>query len=292
MGIGNWEWHGGFFEKIYRIDYNVQKNFWGLISLQKNILVDSHCHLNDEKFNADLDEVIARAVNNGVTRIINFGSTIEDSARVVELAAEYDELYAGVGVHPEEVFDMTKADLDRLASMTEHKKVVAIGEIGLDYYWEKDSDRRLLQQKIFIQQLDLARQLDLPVCIHEREAHGDALNILKREGRGLRGVMHCYSGSLEMARELWRMDWLIGVDGPLTFKNAAKLPEIVKAAPSDMLLIETDAPYMAPTPYRGKRNEPSYVKLIAEKLSEFRAEPLELIAQSTTANAERLYFNR
>ena len=260
--------------------------------MQKNIYVDTHCHLNDPKFADDLEEVIARAVSSGVTRIINFGSTMQDSAQSVELAVEHEPLYAGVGVHPEEIFDMTQSDLDRLAALTECPKVVAIGEIGLDYYWEKDSDRRLLQQKIFIQQLDLARQLDLPVCIHEREAHGDALQILKREGRGLKGVMHCYSGSLEMARELWRMGWLIGVDGPLTFKNAAKLPEIVKAAPLDMLLIETDAPYMAPTPHRGKRNEPSYVTLVAEKLAELRAEPLETIAQATTQNAERLYFNR
>ena len=260
--------------------------------MQKKIYVDSHCHLNDEKFAADLDDVIARAVDAGVTRIINFGSTLDDSELVVKLAVGHDELYAGVGVHPEEVFDMTSADLDRLATMTRAPKVVAIGEIGLDYYWEKDADRRRLQQKIFIEQLDLARQLDMPVCIHEREAHGDAMNILRNEGRGLRGVMHCYSGSLEMARELWRMGWLIGVDGPLTFKNAAKLPEIVRAAPLEMLLIETDAPYMAPTPYRGKRNEPSYVVKVAEKLSELRAEPLELIATTTTANAERLYFSR
>ena len=260
--------------------------------MQKKIYVDSHCHLNDEKFAADLDDVIVRAVDAGVTRIINFGSTLDDSELVVKLSVGHDELYAGVGVHPEEVFDMTSADLDRLATMTRAPKVVAIGEIGLDYYWEKDADRRRLQQKIFIEQLDLARQLNMPVCIHEREAHGDAMNILRNEGRGLRGVMHCYSGSLEMARELWRMGWLIGVDGPLTFKNAAKLPDIVRAAPLDMILIETDAPYMAPTPYRGKRNEPSYVVKVAEKLSELRAEPLELIASTTTANAERLYFSR
>ncbi len=247
--------------------------------------------MNDEKFAADLESTIARAVAAGVTRMINFGDTMTSSARVVELASAHENLFAGVGIHPEEAFEMTDADCDRLASMAGEKKVVAIGEIGLDYYWEKDSERRRLQQKIFIRQLDIARQLDLPVCIHEREAHGDAMQILKREGRGLRGVMHCYSGGLEMARELWKMGWLIGIDGPLTFKNAAKLPEIVKAAPSDMLLIETDAPYMAPTPHRGKRNEPAYVILIAEKLAEFRAEPLESIAEMTTRNAERLYFN-
>lgn len=257
--------------------------------MPKKIFVDTHCHLDDEKFADDLDETIERAIESGVTRVINFGADMKSSESAVELAREHESLYAGVGVHPEEAFDMTDADLERLASMTRERKVVAIGEIGLDYYWEKDSERRLLQQKIFVRQLDLARQLDLPVCIHEREAHGDAMKILKREGRGLRGVMHCYSGSLEMARELWKDGWLIGVDGPLTFKNAAKLPEIVKAAPLDMLLIETDAPYMAPTPHRGKRNEPSYVTLIAEKVAELRGESIEKIAEVTTRNAERLY---
>lgn len=257
--------------------------------MPKKIFVDTHCHLDDEKFAEDLVETIERAIESGVTRVINFGADMKSSESAVELAREHESLYAGVGVHPEEAFDMTDADLERLASMTRERKVVAIGEIGLDYYWEKDSERRLLQQKIFVRQLDLARQLDLPVCIHEREAHGDAMKILKREGRGLRGVMHCYSGSLEMARELWKDGWLIGVDGPLTFKNAAKLPEIVKAAPLDMLLIETDAPYMAPTPHRGKRNEPSYVTLIAEKVAELRGESIEKIAEITTRNAERLY---
>ncbi|MBQ7199202.1 MAG: TatD family hydrolase, partial [Selenomonadaceae bacterium] len=175
---------------------------------------------------------------------------------------------------------------EKIVELAAQKKVVAIGEIGLDYYWEKDSDARILQQKIFIEQLDIARQLNLPVCIHEREAHGDALKILKTEAKGLRGVMHCYSGSLEMARELWKLGWLIGVDGPLTFKNSAKLPEIVKAAPREMILIETDSPYLAPTPYRGKRNEPAYVVEVAKKIADIRGETLETVAQYTTNNAE------
>ena len=169
------------------------------------------------------------------------------------------------------------------------KKIVAIGEIGLDYHWENDSERRLIQQKIFIEQLDLARQLNLPVCIHDRDAHGDTLKILQTEGKNLRGVLHCYSGSLEMAREIWKLGYFIGVDGPLTFKNSAKLPEVVKAAPRDMILIETDAPYLAPVPYRGKRNEPAYVVEVAKKLAEVRGETLEEVAAYTTANAINLY---
>lgn len=252
-------------------------------------IVDTHCHLNDEKFAEDIAEVFERAKNSGVRRVINFGDTLKSSAAVVELAEKFSGMFAGVGVHPEEIAGFDKNSAAHIAELSARKKVVAIGEIGLDYYWEKDSDARLLQQKIFIEQLDLARQLNLPVCIHEREAHGDALKILKSEAKGLRGVMHCYSGSLEMARELWKLGWLIGVDGPLTFKNSAKLPEIVKAAPREMLLLETDAPYLAPVPNRGKRNEPAYVVEVAKKLAKLRGETLETVAQYTTANAENLY---
>ncbi len=252
-------------------------------------LVDTHAHLNDEKFLDDLPEVIERAKAAGVTRILNLGDTMESSRQVVELAARYPELYGGVGIHPEEAFEMTDEDDTQLAAWTKEPGIVAIGEIGLDYYWEKDPDRRRLQQKIFIRQLDLARQLHLPVCVHDREAHGDTLAILKKEGRGIPGVLHCFSGSLETAREAWKLDWFLGVDGPLTFKNAAKLPEIVKNIPLDHILIETDSPYMAPVPMRGKRNEPSYVRYVAEKLAELRNEAPEHIAAVTTRNAEVLY---
>jgi len=252
--------------------------------------IDTHCHLNDEKFSADLDEIVKRAKNFGVNRIINFGDTLKSSAQVVKLAETFDGMYAGVGVHPEEIenFDENKS-VEKIVELAANKKVVAIGEIGLDYYWEKNSAVRLAQQKIFVRQLDIARQLNLPVCIHERDAHGDALKILKSEGKNLRGVLHCFSGSLEMAREVWKLGWLIGIDGPLTFKNSAKLPEIVKAAPREMILLETDAPYLAPMPNRGKRNEPAYLVDVAKKLAELRGEELEDVAAYTTENAERLY---
>ena len=188
-------------------------------------LVDTHAHLNDEKFASDRQETIERAVEAGVSRIINMGDTMESSAAVVKLASEYEALYAGVGIHPEEARPMTAADDDQLAAWAALPKIVAIGEIGLDYYWEKDSEKRELQKRIFIRQLDLARQLHRPVCIHDRDAHGDMLNILKSEGKGIRGVLHCFSGSWEMAQELLKLGWYLGIDGPLTFKNAAKLPE-------------------------------------------------------------------
>lgn len=252
-------------------------------------LVDTHAHLTDEKFAEDLGEVMGRAKEAGVLAILNMGDTMESSRQAVELAKEFEGLFAGVGIHPEEAREMTEEDDEQLAAWGKHPKVVAIGEIGLDYYWEKDPERRLLQRKVFVRQLDLARQLQLPVCIHDREAHGDLLSILKKEGRGISGVLHCYSGSLEMAREVFRMGWFIGVDGPLTFRNAAKLPEIVACAPRDMVLLETDSPYMAPVPLRGRRNEPAYVRHVAEKVAELWGVPLEEVARQTTENAKKLY---
>ena len=253
------------------------------------MFIDTHCHLEDENFNSDRAEILERAKVAGIEAIINFGSTLQSSIAVAELAKNYSELYAGVGIHPEEIDDFDKNSAAKLVELAADKKVVAIGEIGLDYHWEKDSARRLIQQKIFIEQLDLARQLNLPVCVHDRDAHGDTLKILQTEAKNLRGVLHCYSGSLETAREVWKLGWFIGVDGPLTFKNSAKLPEVVKAAPRDMILIETDAPYLAPVPFRGKRNEPAYVVEVAKKLAALRNETLEEVAAYTTANAKTLY---
>lgn len=252
-------------------------------------LVDTHTHLNDAKFYGKEKEAIERARENGVTRMINMGDTLESSKKAVELAAAYEGVYAGVGIHPEEAFLMSSREDDMLAAWTEEPRVVAIGEIGLDYYWEKDPEKRQLQQQIFIRQLDLARQLHLPVCVHDRDAHGDTLAILKREGKGIRGVMHCFSGSWEMAQELLKLDWYIGVDGPLTFKNAAKLPEIVQKFPLERLLVETDAPYMAPVPMRGKQNEPAYVRFVAEKVAEIKGISMEMVAKQTSQNAEELY---
>lgn len=254
------------------------------------MFTDTHCHLNDKNFSVDLEEVVTRAQNCGVTKIINFGATLEDSLQAVELTEKFSGMFAGVGIHPEEIDNFAKNNsVEKIFELARNKNVVAIGEIGLDYHWEKDFDRRQLQQKIFIEQLEIARQLNLPVCIHERDAHGDALKILKSEAHGLRGVLHCYSGSLEMAKEIFKMGWLIGIDGPITFKNSAKLPDIVKIAPRDKILLETDAPYLAPTPYRGKRNEPAYLIEISKKVAEIRAENLEIVAEYTAANVKNLY---
>lgn len=252
-------------------------------------LIDTHAHLCDEKFDDDRIDVIARAHEAGVTKIISMGDTMAASAQVVQDAEEYPALYAAVGIHPESACVLTDEMRRQILTWAQHPKVVAIGEIGLDYYWEKDASRRALQRDLLAAQLDLAREAGLPVCIHDREAHGDTLAMLRAEGAGLTGVLHCYSGSLEMARELWKMGWYIGIDGPLTYKNAAKLPDIVREAPADKLLVETDCPYLAPVPLRGKRNEPACVTHIVAKIAEIRGEAFEEVARYTTENAQRLY---
>ena len=252
-------------------------------------LIDSHAHLDGEKFADDCAAVVERALAAGVVKIITMGDSLESSARSVALTEEFDPVYAAVGIHPEEVQPMTAATDDQLVAWTAQEKVVAIGEIGLDYYWEKDEEKRALQRAIFVRQLDLARQLRLPVCIHDREAHGDMMKILKTEGRGLRGVLHCYSGSWEMAAELLKGDWYFGIDGPLTYKNAAKLPEIVQRLPAERILVETDSPYLSPMPFRGKRNEPAHVLYVAKKAAELRGESLEDFARATRENTRDLY---
>ena len=252
-------------------------------------LIDSHAHLDGEKFADDRAAVVERALAAGVVKIITMGDSLESSARSVALTEEFDPVYAAVGIHPEEAQPMTAATDDLLAAWAAQEKVVAIGEIGLDYYWEKDEEKRALQRAIFVRQLDLARQLRLPVCIHDREAHGDMMKILKTEGRGLRGVLHCYSGSWEMAAELLKGDWYFGIDGPLTYKNAAKLPEIVQRLPAERILVETDSPYLSPMPFRGKRNEPAHVLYVAKKAAELRGESLEAFARATRENTRDLY---
>ena len=252
-------------------------------------LIDSHAHLDGEKFADDRAAVVERALASGVVKIITMGDSLESSARSVALTEEFESVYAAVGIHPEEAQPMTAATDEQLAAWAAQEKVVAIGEIGLDYYWEKDEEKRALQRAIFVRQLDLARQLKLPVCIHDREAHGDMMKILKTEGRGLRGVLHCYSGSWEMAAELLKGDWYFGIDGPLTYKNAAKLPEIVQRLPAERILVETDSPYLSPMPFRGRRNEPAHVLYVAKKAAELRGESLEDFARATRENTRALY---
>lgn len=251
------------------------------------MLFDSHAHLDEEKFNEDREEVIARARDNGVAWMINPGDSMTSSARAVALAEQHEGIYAAVGVHPHEASTVREPDYEQLAAWTKHPKVVAVGEIGLDYYY--DLSPRDVQQQVLIRQLDVARQTGMPIIIHDRDAHKDILDIIKKEGKGLPGVFHCFSGSMEMARILLELGFYLAVGGSLTFKNAAKLPAIVAAVPLERLLLETDSPYLTPSPYRGRRNEPAYVRLVAEKVAQLRNMELPVLAEATTNNVRRLF---
>jgi TatD DNase family protein len=251
------------------------------------MLFDSHAHIDDEKFDIDREEVIQRAIDNGVTGIINVGASMESSARSIALAEKYEGIYAAVGIHPHDAKDALDADYEQLVRWTALDKVVAIGEIGLDYYY--DFSPREVQRSVFIHQLDVARQTNMPFIIHDRDAHGDLLEILKKEAKGLKGVLHCFSGSLEMANEVIKMGLYVSIAGPVTFKNAAKLPEIVTKVPLEYLLVETDSPYLTPQPYRGKRNEPAYVKLVAEQVANLRGIEMDVLAKATSENVKKLF---
>ena len=251
------------------------------------MLFDSHAHIDDEKFDIDREEVIQRAIDNGVTGIINVGASMESSARSIALAEKYEGIYAAVGIHPHDAKDALDTDYEQLVRWTALEKVVAIGEIGLDYYY--DFSPREVQRSVFIHQLDVARQTNMPFIIHDRDAHGDLLEILKKEAKGLKGVLHCFSGSLEMANEVIKMGLYVSIAGPVTFKNAAKLPEIVTKVPLEYLLVETDSPYLTPQPYRGKRNEPAYVKLVAEQVANLRGIEMDVLAKATSENVKKLF---
>lgn len=250
------------------------------------ILVDTHAHIDEERFKDDFDEMLARAYESDVRYIVNIGANMDESRVSVELSEAYESIYATVGVHPHDIAEVDNRALDQLAAWCERDKVVAVGEIGLDYYEAQTTKEE--QARAFIAQLDVARQMHMPVSIHDRDAHGDVMRILKNEGRGINGILHCFSGSWEMAKELIKMDYCIAIGGAVTFKNAAKLPEIAANIPLDYLLLETDCPYLSPHPYRGKRNEPARIRLIAEFIAQIRGISLEELAEATTANAARI----
>ena len=251
------------------------------------MLFDTHAHYDDESFDADRDAVLTALPEQGVGLILNPGCDVESSRKAVRYAAAYPHVYAAVGIHPENCGGCTAGDLDAIRALAQLPKTVAIGEIGLDYYWAENPPRDF-QQQVLRQQLALARELALPVIIHDREAHADTLAIV-REFPGVTGVFHCFSGSPEMARELLKMGWYLGFDGPVTYKNARRAPEVAAVTPLDRMLIETDSPYMTPAPYRGRRNDSGYVHLVAEKLAEWKGVTPEEMARVTTENGKRLF---
>ncbi|SDN57330.1 TatD DNase family protein [Fictibacillus solisalsi] len=251
-------------------------------------MFDTHAHLNAIQFEEDLEDVIQRALDEGISHIVVVGFDQPTIKGALKLADTYDFIYAAVGWHPVDAVDMTPEDLQWIEKLADHPKVVAIGEMGLDYHWDKSP--KDVQQRVFRQQIQLAKKVKLPIIIHNREATQDVVDILREEGaEEVGGIMHCYSGSLEVAKECIEMNFYISFGGPVTFKNAKKPKEVAKEIPIDRLLIETDCPYLSPHPLRGKRNEPSYVKYVAEAIAELREMPLEDLVKKTTENAKRLY---
>lgn len=251
------------------------------------ILFDTHAHYDSNQFSADRDQLLDSMPGQEVALIVNPGCDLESSRKAVEYAQRWPFLYAAVGWHPEDCAPYTRESLNELRQLAAQPKVVAIGEIGLDYYW-KENPPRELQQQVFRDQMALAEELDLPVIVHDREAHGDSLAIVK-EFPGVRGVFHCYSGSVEMARELVELGWMISFTGVLTYSNARKAVEVVQAIPLEHLMIETDAPYMAPVPFRGKRNHSGLVRYTCERLAELKGISPEQAARATWENGRRFF---
>ncbi len=250
-------------------------------------LYDTHAHLDSEMFDDDRDEIIEKIRQAGVGLINNIGSCIKSSEASIALAEKYDFIRAVVGVHPSETFDMTDADIDHIRQMAAHKKVVAIGEIGLDYHYD-DTDPET-QKKWFRIQLDLAKELDMPVVIHDRDSKGECIRILKEKDIH-NGVIHCFSGSAETAREILDMGFNISFTGVVTFKNARRAIEALQIIPLDRLFIETDCPYMAPEPHRGQRNDSSLVCHIAQKVADIKGTTYDEVVRITTENAIK-FFN-
>lgn len=250
-------------------------------------LFDSHAHLDDEQFDSDREEVIDRIIKSDVKRIINVGSDIKTSETSIRLASKYDFIYAAVGIHPHDVSDCSLADIEYLRKLSENEKVVAIGEIGLDYYY--DNSPREDQRKWFASQIQLSEELNLPFIVHSRDASEDTYEIIKENRNKSEFVLHCFSQSLEMAKKYIDLGGYISFAGPVTYKKSVKLREVIKNIPLDRLLIETDCPYLSPEPKRGKRNDPTNVLHVAETIaSELRIDS-ERLAEITFENASRLF---
>ena len=250
------------------------------------MLVDTHVHLNSHKFDNNLKEVIQRALNNDVKTMIVVGFDKETNAKAISLAEEYPFIYATVGFHPTDAKDIRSSDFDLLTHQLKHKKVVGVGECGLDFYWDKDHIDK--QIEVFKRQIELSLKYNKPLVIHMRDASDATYNVLS-EYQNLKGVMHCYSGSLEMANHFLDLGLHISLGGPVTFKNGRKPKEVAKMVPLDKILVETDSPYLSPHPFRGKINEPFRVKLVAEEIARVKEMTYKALAEQTTKNAYKLF---
>ncbi|MBE2978010.1 TatD family hydrolase [Priestia megaterium] len=252
------------------------------------MLFDTHVHLNAEQYEDDLQEVINRALEKGVQNMVVVGFDEPTIKKAIQIAETYDFIYASVGWHPVDAVDMTDEHLAWIEELAQHPKVVALGEMGLDYHWDKSPKE--VQKDVFRRQIRLARKVNLPIIIHNRDATEDVVTILKEEHvEEVGGIMHCFTGSIEVANQCMDMNMYISFGGPVTFKNAKKPKEVATELPLDKLLIETDCPYLTPHPFRGKRNEPGYVSYVAEQIAELKGITYEELADITTANAKKLF---
>lgn len=248
---------------------------------------DTHAHLDDQRFKEDFAEVCERAKRSGITRILNVGFDLASSKRSVQLAEDYEFIYAAVGVHPHDAAETSEETWEKLKQLAKMPKTIAWGEIGLDYY--RDLSPRKKQKEVFIQQIECANQVGLPIIIHNRDAHEDVMGIVQEHPPQYGGVFHCYSGSWEMAKVLLNQGFYLSFAGPLTYKNARHTVEVAKKIPLDRFIVETDSPYLSPEPHRGKRNEPAYVRNVVARMAELKEMPLDQIAALGMANTERLF---
>ena len=258
-----------------------------MISEGKILIFDSHAHYDSESFDEDRNKIIEEIKQNGVIGVLNCGASLQGARDSVKLAKEYEFFHAAIGVHPENAYELTEESLKEIKQLTKEPKVKAIGEIGLDYYWEENPSRET-QKEAFRRQMQLAKELNLPVVIHDRDAHKDTLEIIK-EYPEVKGVIHCFSGSVEFAKECLKEGYYIGFTGVVTFKNAKKILEVVKEIPLNRMLVETDAPYMAPVPNRGKRNQSDYIKFVIEKISKIKDISTEKLSEILIDNTKNLF---
>ncbi len=249
------------------------------------MIFDSHAHYDDGRFDSDRDTLLRSMLGNTVCGIVQCATDPDSVQRAVELAQTYDGIYAAVGFHPENLEGLQNADLETCRTLLSHPKVVAVGEIGLDYYW--DSSPRPVQQEWFMRQMTMANEAHMPVIVHDRDAHEDTLQLLKEAKP--QGVLHAFSGSVEMAKEVLKLGMYIGLGGVVTFKNARKTVEVAEMIPLDRLLLETDAPYMSPEPMRGRRNDSTHIRFVAEKIAQIRGMDTDELLRITAENAKRLF---
>lgn len=253
------------------------------------MLIDTHVHLNADQYEGEIDDVITRAKEDGVEKFVVIGFDRKTIQRTMDLIEEYDEVYGVIGWHPVDAVDCTDEDLEWIESLADNEKIVAIGEIGLDYHWDKSP--KDVQEEVFIKQIELAKRVNLPIVIHNREAEEDAIRILEEnDAKAVGGIMHSFhNGTDEQIDRVLDMGFYVSLAGVITFKNAKRPKEVAQYVPLNRLVVETDAPYLTPHPYRGKRNEPKLVRLVAEELAELRGISIEEVEKATTENAKRIY---